>query len=85
MEYVVCTTSEAVEHKRYLDISLVSPAFVSISFATRFKSRERAATLAKRFGGTVELFCGVPDPRGSKHYVAPKQSPINRRAAYRSI
>lgn len=82
MEYVV-KVGEG-ENERYLDVS-GNPAFVQLAFASVFKSRERAQKYADRYHAKVELFLGRPQPNGTKFFTTPKQSPINRRSAYRSV
>ena len=57
----------------------------SLNFASKFKSKERAAALARKAGGRVDAFWGAAIPAGAKQMVAPKQSPINGHSAYRSI
>ncbi len=61
-----------------------------IQFAQRFKSRLRAQQQADTIAVKTQLvvkvepFWGAP-VKGTKQFVMPKQSPINKRSCYRSI
>lgn len=82
MEYVIQITGQP---ERYLCIGSTGVQTTALQFASVFKSRDRAQALAVKHNGKVELFLGKAQPQGSKFFTVPKQSPINRRSAYRNI
>lgn len=57
----------------------------SFQYASVFKSKERADKIAKKVDGKVVSYYGSNVVQGSKKFVAPKQSPINKNSPYRSI
>ena len=57
--------------------------WTNITFATVFKSKERATKIATKVGGVVEPFYGKPVV-SNKSFVAPKQSKVNHTSPYRS-
>lgn len=82
MEYVIENTSNS----QYLVLSGGRSSWTkSLFFALKIKKKERGVALAARHGGTLQPYFGSDVPRGTKSSVSPKQSPTNRRSAYRSI
>lgn len=62
----------------------------NIEFAQRFRNKNRAQqqaeilTIKGQDNVKIEPFWGAP-VKGTKQFVMPKQSPINKRAYYKSI
>lgn len=69
---------------KYAALDGTKVQWVSFAFATVFKVKDRAVTIAKRHGGTVEPFYGKA-VTSNKSFVAPKQSKVNHHSPYRSI
>jgi len=54
-------------------------------FGSVIRNKGRAQAIASKIGGQVQLFFGSAQPQGTKRFVAPVQSKINRNTPYRSI
>jgi hypothetical protein len=82
-QYIISQLSNS-NQLRYALAKGTKVEWISYNFATVFRSREQAEKVAKKHGGQVEVFYGKM-VAGSKGTVAPKQSPINKAAPYRTI
>lgn len=77
-EYII------TQGNKYAAVNGSSVDWVSLSFASVFKKKERAEAVAKKCGGVVAPHYGKA-VQSNKSFVSPKQSKINHSSPYRSI